>query len=301
MSFAMDLARKRYPAGCARVYVLNYSWTYAGIWQVVKRMLPESALQRVVFCAGNELLDHIDRDSLLTDFGGNCKYTYNYENDFALNQHDEEIREALSMYPPSRSPRSPASMVSLTSGDEDFYSLPGTPRNESSPVVVRSFASLRDESIAQYLNMKLEPIHAKGDDDTIRVPAASSFLEDSVPKPRLPRSPSDTSNWSSDSFMSADSDNTDESWSILSPGGLVLATYRLYKETKKFIRSKLRVLANFEDEIWDPVKVLFKWSLLIATYGLIFWVVTRRYSPFPKIWRIFQQSLTVSALRQNDF
>lgn len=38
---------------------------YSGMWQIVKRLLPEEAMSRINFPSGNELLNYFDEDSLL--------------------------------------------------------------------------------------------------------------------------------------------------------------------------------------------------------------------------------------------
>lgn len=49
------------------VYVLNYSWVFGGIWQMLKRALPESARARVSFPSStDELWEHFDREDLST-------------------------------------------------------------------------------------------------------------------------------------------------------------------------------------------------------------------------------------------
>lgn len=49
------------------VYVLNYSWVFGGIWQMLKRALPESARERVSFPSSvDELHEYFDREELST-------------------------------------------------------------------------------------------------------------------------------------------------------------------------------------------------------------------------------------------
>ncbi|GJJ75640.1 hypothetical protein EMPS_07998 [Entomortierella parvispora] len=71
ITYTIDLLKHRYPSCLAQVYVLNYSWVFGGIWQMLKRALPESARARVSFpSAVEELREHIDPEELSTDFGG---------------------------------------------------------------------------------------------------------------------------------------------------------------------------------------------------------------------------------------
>lgn len=58
------------------VYVLNYSWVFGGIWQMLKRALPETARARVSFpsCA-DELQEHFDLEELSTGKTNQLKKT----------------------------------------------------------------------------------------------------------------------------------------------------------------------------------------------------------------------------------
>ncbi|KAG0372657.1 hypothetical protein BGX24_012749 [Mortierella sp. AD032] len=71
ITYTIDLLKHRYPSCLAQVYVLNYSWVFGGIWQMLKRALPESARARVSFPSSNdELWEHFDREDVSIDFGG---------------------------------------------------------------------------------------------------------------------------------------------------------------------------------------------------------------------------------------
>ncbi|KAF9128697.1 hypothetical protein BGW39_004829 [Mortierella sp. 14UC] len=71
ITYTIDLLKHRYPSCLAQVYVLNYSWVFGGIWQMLKRALPESARARVSFPSSNdELWEHFDREDVSVDFGG---------------------------------------------------------------------------------------------------------------------------------------------------------------------------------------------------------------------------------------
>ncbi|KAF9527318.1 CRAL-TRIO domain-containing protein [Crepidotus variabilis] len=60
----------RFPGMIAAVFILNYSWAHAGIWSVVKRLLPESALSRVFFPTNKDLLDCLTPAAVPQEFGG---------------------------------------------------------------------------------------------------------------------------------------------------------------------------------------------------------------------------------------
>ncbi|KAG0200047.1 hypothetical protein BGX28_006787 [Mortierella sp. GBA30] len=80
ITYTIELLKSRYPSCIAQVYVLNYSWVFGGIWQMLKRALPETARARVSFPSSvDELQDHFDREELSTDFGGLDTYQYDSE------------------------------------------------------------------------------------------------------------------------------------------------------------------------------------------------------------------------------
>ena len=47
------------------VFVLNYGWMYAGMWQLAKRILPNTALERILFPSKADLLQFFSPDHLL--------------------------------------------------------------------------------------------------------------------------------------------------------------------------------------------------------------------------------------------
>lgn len=47
------------------VFVLNYGWMYAGMWQLAKRVLPNTALERILFPSKADLLQFFSPDNLL--------------------------------------------------------------------------------------------------------------------------------------------------------------------------------------------------------------------------------------------
>ncbi|KAF9434519.1 hypothetical protein BGZ76_007877 [Entomortierella beljakovae] len=77
LSYVVELLKHRYPSCIAQVYVLNYSWIFGGIWQMLKVALPETARTRVSFPSSNdELNEHFDPEELSVDFGGLDTYQY---------------------------------------------------------------------------------------------------------------------------------------------------------------------------------------------------------------------------------
>jgi hypothetical protein len=61
----MDLLKNHFPGMVGAIFVLNYGWMYAGMWQLAKRVLPNTALERILFPTNADLLQFFDKDSLL--------------------------------------------------------------------------------------------------------------------------------------------------------------------------------------------------------------------------------------------
>ena len=57
----------------SKVFVLNYGWMYAGMWQLAKRILPNTALERILFPTKADLLHFFEEDHLLVGTLIRCK------------------------------------------------------------------------------------------------------------------------------------------------------------------------------------------------------------------------------------
>lgn len=60
----------RFPGMLAAVFVINFSWTHASLWNLVKRILPEPALSKVLFPTMKGLHDVVPTSSLPQEYGG---------------------------------------------------------------------------------------------------------------------------------------------------------------------------------------------------------------------------------------
>jgi hypothetical protein len=65
LPFVVDLLKNHFPGMVAAVYVLNYGWTYASFWQIAKRVLPQVALDRILFPDSAEVLKYFNKENLL--------------------------------------------------------------------------------------------------------------------------------------------------------------------------------------------------------------------------------------------
>ncbi|KIK69267.1 hypothetical protein GYMLUDRAFT_642466 [Collybiopsis luxurians FD-317 M1] len=60
----------RFPGMLAAVFMINASWAHSGMWNVAKRVLPNSAVSRVFFVSEKELVTFFTPFSLPKDYGG---------------------------------------------------------------------------------------------------------------------------------------------------------------------------------------------------------------------------------------
>ncbi|KAK7000732.1 CRAL/TRIO domain-containing protein [Favolaschia claudopus] len=60
----------KFPGLLAAAFMINYSWTHAGIWSIAKRVLPAPAISRVFFPTQQELVDYFSASVLPKDYGG---------------------------------------------------------------------------------------------------------------------------------------------------------------------------------------------------------------------------------------
>ncbi|KAF7376571.1 CRAL/TRIO domain-containing protein [Mycena sanguinolenta] len=60
----------KFPGLLAAAFMINYSWTHAGLWAIAKRVLPEKAISRVFFPTQQQLADYFSPAMLPKDYGG---------------------------------------------------------------------------------------------------------------------------------------------------------------------------------------------------------------------------------------
>lgn len=65
LPYFMTLLKNHFPGMVGAVFVLNYGWSFAGMWGLAKRVLPQTALDRILFPTQEELLQFFDEGSLL--------------------------------------------------------------------------------------------------------------------------------------------------------------------------------------------------------------------------------------------
>ncbi|KAM0749082.1 hypothetical protein T439DRAFT_349160 [Meredithblackwellia eburnea MCA 4105] len=142
LPFFMDLLKNHFPGMVGAIFVLNYGWMYAGMWQLAKRVLPRTALERILFPSKAELLEFFEEDHLLKEHGGKVEYQYTPSNPI-MDKYGRLPSTSGAIYPsPAPSPPSALSPLHISPsvdsmGDEVFHtpfpSRPTTPSATGPP------------------------------------------------------------------------------------------------------------------------------------------------------------------------
>ncbi|CAG8586232.1 2426_t:CDS:2 [Paraglomus occultum] len=122
--FMMDLAKNQYPSSISAIFVLNYGWTYATMWRLVKRLLPEESISRIFFPTQEELLEYFDEDKIFVEHGGKDTTRYSLSTNAVFNKHANPP-PILSFPVPHL--RSISRVSSFDSLHEVFFSARATP------------------------------------------------------------------------------------------------------------------------------------------------------------------------------
>ncbi|KAI0743967.1 CRAL-TRIO domain-containing protein [Daedaleopsis nitida] len=121
----------RFPGMLAAVFILNYSWTHSGVWNIVKRVLPKSALSRVFFPSQDELLEYFPPSAIPREYGGSLP---------KLTSLEDPLENFMEILPESAPPTSPA-IPPPTSADQ-----PSSPYSSTSAKPISRVPSISPTS-----------------------------------------------------------------------------------------------------------------------------------------------------------
>ncbi|PKI84629.1 hypothetical protein MVES1_001667 [Malassezia vespertilionis] len=146
LPFLRDLLKNHYPGTFGTIYVQNYSWIQAGVWRMLKPLLPPKLLARLVFIEPKELLQCFEH-GLPRALGGTLQVPIAPDSSDVLNYYarsiawrGDQVRDEPK--PPSLSIRaidyesiydvmsragSPYTAHAMT----PMQSMPGTPRSRA--------------------------------------------------------------------------------------------------------------------------------------------------------------------------
>ncbi|GHJ85736.1 hypothetical protein NliqN6_2138 [Naganishia liquefaciens] len=136
----ISINHNNFPSQFSTVYVVNHSWTHSGLWACIKRVLPQSALEKIVFLKGEqELADVFDPERLPKAYGGKSNRDLHQDASWLYEKYG---RTALDRgYSPAEAPTEAEipliNVPSYESIADVFYSARNTPMPSAqvSPVI----------------------------------------------------------------------------------------------------------------------------------------------------------------------
>lgn len=133
LPFLLDLLKNHVPGMVGAVFILNYGWVHAGMWAVIKRVLPQQALAKIFFPSHQELQEHFDVKCIPACYGGELDVTIESSTNDVLRKYGRPRRAssaAASVITPPHSPGVSRHMSRTNSYEsiyEVFYSADSTP------------------------------------------------------------------------------------------------------------------------------------------------------------------------------
>lgn len=108
LPFFTDLLKNHYPSICGAVYILRYSWFHAGLWRMLRPILPPKLLERLFFVDRPELLAHFEH-RMPRSLGGALTVPLAPDTSDVFNYF---VRAAAWSHPPSTSSSGPTPRAS---------------------------------------------------------------------------------------------------------------------------------------------------------------------------------------------
>lgn len=146
LPFLIDLMKNHYPGMVGAVYVLRYSWFHAGLWRMIRPVLPPKLLERLFFVDTPELLAHMNH-AIPQSLGGALSVAIGPDSSDVLNYF---VRSAVWRQAGSNSDTEPLPLP-LRSRHQDFDSMydvmsgAGSPYATITPTSVPSTPLIRAE------------------------------------------------------------------------------------------------------------------------------------------------------------
>ncbi|PLW21521.1 hypothetical protein PCANC_25757 [Puccinia coronata f. sp. avenae] len=133
LPYMLHLVKDNFPDMLGAVFILNYGWMYAGMWQVVKRILSQSTLDRILFPSQAELFQFFDKANLLQEHGGLVAHQYDPQHDAFIHRFGKPTASTLPDF--DANPQTNSSLSrhpSLESLHDIFFSTANTPFHQLS-------------------------------------------------------------------------------------------------------------------------------------------------------------------------
>jgi len=90
----LHIVSNHYPERLGLLLIINAPWLFSAFWRLVSPFLTPATVRKVIFVSGAEvattLLQHIEKEILETEYGGENVYKYNHEEYMAMLLKEEE-------------------------------------------------------------------------------------------------------------------------------------------------------------------------------------------------------------------
>lgn len=82
--FMFSCFKTYYPSAVAHILAFDMPWIFTAMWKIVKGWMNSRAVAKIKFVNKNTILEYVDADQLLEEFGGNVSQTRQFPFDHLL-------------------------------------------------------------------------------------------------------------------------------------------------------------------------------------------------------------------------
>nr|ODN88967.1 hypothetical protein L203_02373 [Cryptococcus depauperatus CBS 7841] len=177
----VSVGNSHFPSLIEAVYIINVGWAHTGMWNIVKYLLPRSALEKVVFLDSKNALNKVfNPNKLPRSYGGESPYVFENGSDPLYNYYShhpsyltENPCEAFSVV--DDIPRH----ISFTNIADIYYSARNTPSSSKrtskygSPLISRRASGADRPTTGGW--------HVRGRDEALRMTKSTTQRPESAP------------------------------------------------------------------------------------------------------------------------
>jgi len=77
--FFLRCFQSHYPESLYKCFIVNAPWIFGAFWKMIRPLLDPIVSEKVMFVSKDALIEYIDEDVLLSEFGGENAFTYEYK------------------------------------------------------------------------------------------------------------------------------------------------------------------------------------------------------------------------------